>query len=102
MIVTLKGSVGRNRSVNYRGIRMDYSKIAPSLFFGFERRERYDLATAEKAPLDLLYLRGTLPVSDELELGELDSGRLLDFSKKYPGTVRKKIENLIRQDKGGR
>ena len=91
--------MGRSRAVTYQGIRFDFSRINPSLFSGFERRERYDLATAEKALLDLLYLRKTLPVSDELELGELDSGRILDLSKRYPGTVRKKIEDLMDRDR---
>jgi len=70
---------------------LEFSRIAPALFFGFTRQERYDLATPEKALLDLLYLRGQIPFRDELELGNLDVEKLQEFSKKFPKTVRKKL-----------
>lgn len=95
MIITLQGSVGRSRTVYYQGITLDFSRIAPALFFGFERRGNYDLATPEKALLDLLYLRGKIPLSDELELSEIDFEKLLRFSKKFPRTVQKKIHALV-------
>jgi hypothetical protein len=95
MVITLQGSVGRSRTVRYQEIMLESSRIAPPLFFGFERRGKYDLATPEKALLDLLYLRGRIPLPDELELSELDPGKLLRFSEKFPRTVQKKIRALI-------
>ena len=96
MVVTLRGSVGRSRSLNYRDVTLEFSKIATSLFWGFKREERYDLATPEKALLDLVYLRGRLPLPDELELSEVNFERLFNFSEKFPRTVRHKISELIK------
>jgi len=73
---------------------LEFSRIAPILFFGFTRQERYDLATPETALLDLLYLRGQIPFRDELELGDLDLEKLQEFSQKFPKTVRKKLALL--------
>ena len=94
-IITLKGSVGLSRSLKYQDATLEFSRIAPSLFFGFERKGRYDLATPEKALLDLLYLRGEIPLADELEIGEIDFEKLQHFSKKFPKTVQSKISRLI-------
>ncbi len=90
-VITLQSSVGRSRALQYQGITIEFSKIAPSLFFGFTREEHYDLATAEKALLDLLYLRGKIPFADELEIGEVNFERLRELSKPFPKTVQKKI-----------
>jgi hypothetical protein len=73
---------------------LEFSRIAPALFFGFTRQERYDLATPEKAILDLLYLRGQIPFRDELELGDVDVEKLQQFSKKFPKTVQKNLALL--------
>jgi hypothetical protein len=86
--------VGQSRSLHYQGITFEFSRITSSLFSGFTREERYDLATPEKALLDLLYLRGQIPFADELELSEVDFERLHQFSKTFPKTVQKKISLL--------
>jgi len=93
-VITLQSSVGESRSIDYQGITLEFSRIAPKLFWGFKRDGDYDLATPEKALLDLLYLRGKIPFADELELGEVDFKKLLDFSQKFPKTVQKKISQL--------
>lgn len=93
-ILTLQSSVGQSRSLEYQGITFEFSRIAPTLFFGFTREERYDLATPEKALLDILYLRGRIPFSDELELSDVDFERLYRLSQKFPKTVRKKLAVL--------
>ena len=95
-IITLHSSVGESRSLDYQGINLEFSRIAPKLFFGFKRDRHFDLATPEKALLDLLYLRGKIPFADELELGEVDFEKLLYFSKKFPKTIQKKI-SLLKQ-----
>ena len=38
--------------------------ISPSLFFGFTRVDQYYIATPEKAVLDTLYFRKSLPAVD--------------------------------------
>jgi hypothetical protein len=93
-VMTLQSSVGQRRSLEYQGITIEFSRIASSLFFGFTREGHYDLATPEKALLDLLYLRGHIPFADELELGEVKFERLHQFSEKFPKTVQKKISLL--------
>ena len=96
LVITLQSSVGRSRSVDYRGITLEFSKIAPNLFSGFMRTGRYDLATSEKALLDLLYLRGRIPLADELELREINIKELQRLAKKYPQTIQRKISELLR------
>jgi hypothetical protein len=93
-VITLQSSVGQSRSLQYQGITFEFSRIAATLFFGFTREGRYDLATPEKALLDLLYLRGQIPFADELELSELDFEKLHQFSKTFPKTVQKKFSLL--------
>jgi len=93
-VITLQSSVGESRSIDYQGITLEFSRIAPKLFWGFKREGDYDLATSEKALLDLLYLRGKIPFADELELGEVDFKKLLYFSQKFPKTVQKRISQL--------
>ena len=93
-VITLRSSVGQNRSLDYQGVTLEFSRIAPALFFGFTREERYDLATPEKALLDILYLRGQIPLRDELELSDLDLEKLQHFSRKFPKTVQKKLTAL--------
>jgi hypothetical protein len=96
LLVTLRSSVGQSRSLDYRDTTLEFSKIAPSLFWGFERKEGYDLATPEKALLDLIYLRGKIPLMDELERSELNFEKLYNFSERFPRTVRDKISELIK------
>jgi hypothetical protein len=93
-VITLQSSVGQSRSLGYQGITLEFSRIAPARFFGFKREERYDLATPEKALLDLLYLRGQIPFRDELELSDVDVERLQQFSKKFPKTVQRNLALL--------
>ena len=95
-VITLQSSVGQSRSLEYQGVTLEFSRIAPVLFFGFTREERYDLATPEKALLDLLYLRGQIPFRDELELSGLNAERLQQFSQKFPKTVRNKLSLIKR------
>lgn len=42
------------------------------------------MASPEKAILDTLYYRGTIPAQDELELDNVDSILLLKIAKRYP------------------
>lgn len=88
---TLSTAVGKNRSVDYQGIVIEFSRISPALFFGFTRVADYFIATPEKALLDTLYFRKSLPVADELELDVIDPDRLQEMAEKYPSTVKQRL-----------
>ncbi len=93
-VITLSTSVGERNKVHYRGIVIEYSKISERLFYGYEVREGFNIATPEKALLDTLYLRSQIPFADELELNNLDITQLMVLSKSYPVSVQKKISTL--------
>lgn len=90
-VATLSTAVGKSRSVEYQGIVIEFSMISPSLFFGFTRVDQYYIATPEKAVLDTLYFRKSLPAVDELELDAIDSGRLKEMAEKYPSIVKMRL-----------
>jgi alpha-galactosidase len=90
-VATLSTAVGKSRSVEYQGIVIEFSMISPSLFFGFTRVDQYYIATPEKAVLDTLYFRKSLPAVDELELDTIDSGRLKEMAEKYPSIVKMRL-----------
>lgn len=93
-VITLSTSVGERNKVHYKGLVIEYSKISENLFFGYETREGFNIATPEKALLDTLYLRGYIPFLDELELDNLNTNQLIDLSRVYPKTVQKKVSAL--------
>ena len=86
-VVTLSTSVGKKRNINYQKITIEFSRISPSLFFGFTYYDRFYMASPEKAILDTLYYRGTIPAQDELELDNVDSSLLLEIAKRYPSSM---------------
>jgi predicted transcriptional regulator of viral defense system len=93
---TLGTAVGKNRNIRYQGIEIEFSKISPSLFFGFENFGTFSMATPEKAILDTLYYRGRIPAPDELELDDVDMESLAEAAEKFPATVRKKLHDVLR------
>jgi predicted transcriptional regulator of viral defense system len=93
--ITLSTSVGKNRSVEYQGITIEFSRITPKLFEGFSIKNDVYMALPEKAILDTLYFRGTIPAADEMDLDDIDSKSLLKMSNKYPATIRKHIQSLF-------
>ena len=91
---TLSSAVGRHRSIDYQGITIEFSRIAPPLFFGFTRIEDFYMATPEKALLDTLHLRKGLPTPDELELEGIDFDSLYEMAQGFPSTVLKRFSLL--------
>ncbi|CAB1081297.1 hypothetical protein JY97_02130 [Alkalispirochaeta odontotermitis] len=89
--VTLSSAVGKSRQIEYQGITIEFSKISPKLFFGYEMHEGFYMATAEKALVDTLYYRGNLPVADELELEGLNRSTLIETAKKFPASIMRKM-----------
>ena len=87
-VVTLSTAVGVSRNLQWRGVAIEYSHIADKLYFGFEMQDGYNLAVPEKALLDCIYYRNTVPFEDELELELLNMDRLQEMAQVFPKRVR--------------
>lgn len=94
-VLTLDTAVGRTRNVTYGGVTIEFSHIAPRLFQGFETRDGYNLALPEKALLDAIHLRKTIPFRDELELDILDMDHLEQFSRNFAAPTRRLADELM-------
>ena len=94
-VLTLSTAVGVTRNLVWHGVTIEYSHISDRLYFGFEPRDGYNLALPEKALLDCIYYRTTVPFADELELDELDTRRLRDMARQFPVRVREMVEKLV-------
>ena len=55
------------------------------------------MATAEKAILDTVYLRGKLPMVDEMNWEFVDPKKLKKFLGKYPNFVQKYLKAVYRE-----
>ncbi|OIP89705.1 MAG: hypothetical protein AUK55_14035 [Syntrophobacteraceae bacterium CG2_30_61_12] len=93
--ITLTGSVGERRKIAHAGISIEYSRIAQHLFWGFDSADGVNMATAEKALADYVYLRKALPFPDEIELDHIDVAKLNEIMKPYPKTTRKLVHGFI-------
>jgi len=93
-VVTLSTAVGEARRLTWHGTEIEFSRIADKLFTGFSMQDGFSIATPEKALLDTLYLRRSLPVRDELELAGIDSVLLREMGGAYPKRVRQAVEAL--------
>jgi hypothetical protein len=93
-VLTLDMAVGASRNIRFGGITIEFSRIAPRLFNGFETKDGFNLAVPEKALLDTIYLRKRIPFEDELELENIDHARLLSMAEAYPAAIRKRLEKL--------
>jgi hypothetical protein len=93
-VITLVTSVGKKRSVDYQGITIEFSRISPAIFCGYSLKKNFCIANPEKAILDTLYYRGTIPAHDELELDAVDFKALFTVAAKYPASIFQKLNNL--------
>jgi predicted transcriptional regulator of viral defense system len=93
-VITLSTAVGKKRNFDYQGITIEFSRISPSLFTGFIYYERFYMASPEKAILDTIYYRRSIPAQDELNLDEVDSQKLLKLVDRYPSYVSKILLSL--------
>jgi hypothetical protein len=94
-VLTLSTAVGLSRNLGYGGITIEFSHITPRMFTGFETRSGFNLALPEKALLDTIYLRKTIPFRDELNLDILDRRRLDLMADLYPVQTRKLAHELL-------
>jgi hypothetical protein len=74
---------------------IEFSRITPRLFNGFEMRDGFNLALPEKALLDTIYLRRHIPFHDELYLDNIDRDALMSMADSFPATVRKHLIELM-------
>ena len=58
------------------------------------RVDDFYIATPEKAVLDTLHLRKSLPVEDELELDNIDIETMNKMAKKFPLSVTRRLDPL--------
>jgi hypothetical protein len=93
-VLTLGTAVGSSRNVRYGGTTIEFSHITPCLFSGFETREGFNLALPEKALLDTIYLRKTVPFRDELEIALLDRQRLDRMAKDFSVPTQKLAQSI--------
>ena len=93
-VLTLSTAVGSARNVQYGGVTIEFSHLAPRLFTGFETRDGFNLALPEKALLDTIYLRKAIPFRDELEFALLDRERLDRMANDFPGPTRKLVQTI--------
>ena len=89
--VTLGSTVGRHHRLEYQDVIIEFSKVTPALFFGFNRIDNFYMAMPEKAILDTFYLRKALPTPDELEIENINLDTLEQMARKFPQTVWKGI-----------
>jgi len=75
-----------------------YSKIQNSLYFGYEKIKDantlyyYNMATAEKAFLDYIYVRKIKTTEDlRVDKSQLKSSKLKELCKNYPSWVKKVV-----------
>jgi hypothetical protein len=95
-VLTLQTAVGQSRNVDFGGVTIEFSKIAPRLFNDFETQDGYNLAEPEKALLDTIHLRKRVPFADELELDRLDREKLQTMAESFPVVVKKRLEEIIK------
>lgn len=93
-VLTLSTAVGSARNVRYGGATIEFSHLAPRLFTGFETRGGFNLALPEKALLDTIYLRKTIPFRDELDISLLDKRRLQRMANDFPASTRTLLQTL--------
>jgi hypothetical protein len=75
-----------------------YSKITPKLFWGWEKKEDFLIATAEKALLDYVYFasKGLANLDwEEIDLKKIDKRLLLKWAEKYNSVVLRNIKKQI-------
>ena len=85
-------AVQRTKTISVRETVFRYSKISSDLYFGFEKKDGFFIATPEKALLDAVYLISygryalDLPSIDPEKINRLEIEKL---SRSYPGRTQK-------------
>ncbi len=95
-------TIGSPKTFSSRSVTIAYRRIAPHLFWGFEKKatryNTYCLAQPEKALLDWIYLNrqeGLPTPLDEINLQFLNVQKLRTDAAKFPSTVNAVVERLL-------
>lgn len=94
-VLTLDTAVGQSRNIAFGGVTIEFSRIAPRLFSGFEVKNGFNLAVPEKALLDTVYLRKHVPFPDELDLDSIDRNVLLRMAAPFPDIVKRRLADVM-------
>jgi predicted transcriptional regulator of viral defense system len=79
---------------------VEFRQISPILFFGFEMKSGINIAVPEKAFLDQVYFfsRGRASLDfDELNLKNLSSRLLMEYGKRFPGYVQRRVAEILKR-----
>ncbi len=95
-VMTVSTAVGATRNLLYRGIGIEFSRIADYLFSGYTIEEGFAIATPEKALLDTIYFRKSLPVQDELELDGVNFDLLRALVDAFPKRVQEYVKRMAK------
>lgn len=91
-------TAGRPGIVNLPVGTITYHRLAPRLFFGFEAREGFNLASPEKALLDFCYLKSrgvSLALPGDVDPEAFDPAVLSVLAPRFPSTVLKQAMQLL-------
>jgi len=89
-------SVKRTREIVVENTAFRYTKIRSDLYFAYEKKAGYFIATPEKAFLDAVYLvsLGRYAMDrDAIDIGRLDAGKIAEMCRNYPPKMKKMMEN---------
>jgi len=87
----------RHRLITLANAVLEYTKLKDDLCFGYEVRDKANIATPEKALLDLVYLmtRGMRTAAlDTLDTRMIDRHRLRALLARFPFSVKQMVETM--------
>jgi len=87
----------RSKNISFENQEVEYKKLKPELFFGYELIKGVPIAKPEKALLDQLYMvsLGKAKLDfEELDLHELSFKKAEKMAQKFPKSVQKKLLEL--------
>ena len=88
-------TVKKSKKMVLGGTEVEFTQLKNRLFFGYEIREGFNIARAEKALLDQAYLtaRGKRRLSyDGLDLSSINPDRLKKYAQKFPPYALEKLK----------
>ncbi|MEM5813165.1 MAG: hypothetical protein QXU71_02295 [Candidatus Aenigmatarchaeota archaeon] len=98
----INDSIFRANEIKIAGYSFKFIKVKPSLIFGIKEKENLRYSDLEKTILDFVYLwryrsvpkeRILVNISDLVE--KASKSKLLEYSKRYPLTIRRIIDELL-------
>jgi len=95
--------VTTRNSLRLERLKIEYHKVRPSLFYGYERIERYGgyvfVAKPAKAVIDLVYF-GLYPREIELDLNKVELASMVKAYRKLGDYRAKRVVEWVEKDAG--